>query len=102
MGLDIVLGWPGQTKEERAALMAADYSGGEVGYIRYSYGDGNFFEWARAHLGGLDPYCIFGYAEDKLRIVDASEFDGGELVFVPDWDACRERIAEAVEVAKTI
>ena len=102
MGLDIVLGSRGQTKEEIAALMAADYSDSKVGYIRYSYGDGNFFDWARVHLDGRDPSWIFGYAEDKLQMVDASELAGNKTAFFPDWNACRERVTEALNLAKTI
>jgi hypothetical protein len=103
MGLDIVLGWDGQTEDERSELMSRSESAGDqVGYLRFDYSEFNFFHWARANLGGRDPCWIFDYSDDKLRTVDAAESGEGLKAFFPDWNLCRERIEEALSLAKRI
>jgi hypothetical protein len=102
MGLDIVLGWRGQTEDERDAITSPKPPEGQFGYLRCSYAEENIFDWAEALLNGRGPYWIFGYAEDKLRPVDIDELDAGQPAFYPDWDACRRRIAEALDAAKSI
>jgi hypothetical protein len=99
VGLDIVLGWPGQTKEQLTALMSEPV-GDTVGYIRCAYDDGNFNKWARANLGGRDLYWIFNYNEDQLTRPEAA--DNPTPYFIPDWDACAERAQEALSLANEV
>jgi hypothetical protein len=102
MGLDIVLGWAGQTAEERSELTSAKPGSDKVGYLRFDYSEGNFFDWARANLGGRDPYWIFDYSDDKLRAVDSIEPREDSKAFFPDWNLCRRRAEAALALAKGI
>jgi hypothetical protein len=102
MGLDILLGWPNQTAEERSALMTGEAADGKVGYLRSDYNESGFNRWAACQLGGRDWYWIFDYTDRKLQVVGKTE-SGEELSgFFPDWPACRQRGEEALKVAKQI
>jgi len=102
MGLDILLGCPGQTAEEKSALFAGEAPEGKVGYLRSNYNESGFNRWADYQLGGRHWYWIFDYDDSKLQAVEKT--DSGEEVFgfFPDWQACRQRAEEALQVAKEI
>jgi hypothetical protein len=102
MGLDILLGWPGQTAEERSALMAGEAADGKVGYLRSDYNESGFNRWADCQLGGRDWYWIFDYADSKLQVVGKAESGEDLLGFTPDWPACRLRAEEALKIARQI
>jgi hypothetical protein len=102
MGLDILLGWPGQTAEESSALFAGGTPDGKVGYLRSNYNESGFNRWADCQLGGRTWYWIFDYADSKLRVVGKTDAGEEEFGFSPDWPACRQRTEEALQVAREI
>ena len=102
MGLDILLGWPGQTAEERSALMTGEGVDGNVGYLRSNYNEGSFNRWAMCQIGGRDWYWIFDYDDSKLQVVGKTDAGAEMSGFFPDWPACRQRTEEALEVARQI
>jgi hypothetical protein len=96
MGLDIVLGWPGQTQHERDAILTGPIEG-NIGYLRCAYDEMSFNKWAVPNLGGRDLYWIFDYTEERLtNVPDALDSNPALL---PDWDACAERASEALSIA---
>jgi hypothetical protein len=102
MGLDIVLGWAGQTDAERSALIAGKTADGRVGYLRSNYNDTGFNRWAECHLDGRNWYWVFDYHDRELGVVGKTDSGQDLLGFTPDWQACRERAEEALEVARKI
>lgn len=95
MGLDIVLGWDGQSAEEREKLL--DFSDdSRPGYLRSSYNEGGFERWADTFLEGFGWEWIFQY--DPNQLIRRGDQD----TFCPDWDASMNRASQALELAKNL
>lgn len=102
MGLDIWVGWPGQTREELDAAMDGDLEEGQIGFIRDSYNETSFHRWATTRLGGRDWTWMFDYSDDKLVEIDDPISGEKQGVFFPDWKASLLRAEQACEMASAI
>ena len=89
MGLDIYLKWKGQNKKDKDNQIIGFANKGEAGYLRSSYNDSGFNNWAKRYISGKDFYWIFGQA--------------GESDIAPtpeEWDTISKRADEALQEAK--
>lgn len=102
MGTDIVLGWTGQTTEERAALWVGAITADKVGHLRDESSEVSFTNWAESHLGGRSLYWIFDYDDDKTSVVGNTETGEQLRGYYPDWESCRRRAEKALELAKNL
>lgn len=101
MGLDIYLNWKQQTPEEREAAALNQLPSGETTYLRSAYNDAGFDKWSRQQLKGRDFHWYFDLDENKC--VEATFDDGTtQLGLFPDWNACRNRVTEALNYARLI
>jgi hypothetical protein len=101
VGLDIYLQWRQQTKEERATAALNELPNGKVTYLRSDYSDSGFVKWCHQQLDGRDFHWIFQLNDDKC--IEMTFDDGSvERGFVPDWEECRQRTLEALELARRI
>lgn len=89
MGLDIYLEWSGKTDDEKDKQMTGYQVAGDVGYLRSSYNESGFNQWASRHIPGMDLYWIFDY-------------HGEDPEFTPDWDASLERARQALAEAEKV
>lgn len=60
MGLDIYLDWDNQTDDEKRQQITGFHTSGATGYLRSSYNESGFNNWARRYIGGKDFQWIFG------------------------------------------
>jgi len=90
MGLDIYLEWPGMTEEEKEARHTGFKNSGACGYLRSSYNEGGFNNWAKTYIQDKDFYYIFNPLND-----------GEDWMPLPEeWDSMMIRANEALELAK--